>query len=169
MRRPPKAIHIAFLVLTAGVVVRPVVSGQERSQRQPVEPCPLVVSRLGRDASVLTEPGKGNVLEIRSCEPGVLQLVAWGRRATEPLVVETGRTSLVSLVMSAENVFVVETAGASSNVVQVVVFENGVPRLALNDSARAFADIRVAWKEVVVTLAPPGEPARVFRFSTGNY
>jgi hypothetical protein len=65
------------------------------------------------------------------------------------------------------DVFVLETAGASSNVVQVVLYENGTPRLALIDSIRAYARIDMSWKKVVVGLPQEEGPEKVYEFPTG--
>ena len=73
-------------------------------------------------------------VEIRNCRVrdfGILQIVAWREGANVPdLVEDTDRFSIVKVAMSGD-VFVLETAGASSNVVQVVLYENGIPRLAI--------------------------------------
>lgn len=128
--------------------------------------CTDVLTTLARSRATASHRASGNLVEIRSCDPGVLQIAAWGARGTAPLIVETNRTSIVSLATASDTVYVVETAGASSNAIQVIVFDHGVPRLALNEAGKAYADIRISWKEVVVTIAPDGEPPKSFRFAT---
>ena len=128
--------------------------------------CNKLLTTLARSSSSDRQAQKGNVLEIRSCEPGVLQLAAWGAGQARPLIVETNRTSIVSLATVSDTVYVIQTAGASSNVVQVIVFENNVPRLALNEAVKAYADIRITWKEVVVTIPSTASESQVFKFAT---
>jgi hypothetical protein len=109
-------------------------------------------------------------VDVRNCRVGdwgVLQIAAWREGGGEPaLVVDTDRTTIVKLAM-AGNVFVLETAGASSNVVQAVVYENGIPRLALRDAIKAYAHIEVNWKKVVLGLPQEKGPERVYEFPTG--
>jgi hypothetical protein len=132
-----------------------------------IEPkvCPVLLMTLGR--SPISIEHKANVLEVRSCWPGVLQLVAWGKNRVEPLIVETSRTSIVSIATADDSVYVVETGGMSSNVIQAVVFEGGVPRLAFSDAFKAYAEIKISKIEVVVRIRVPGEPDKVLTFSTG--
>ena len=104
-----------------------------------------VFPRMGRGVSAKDVAR----LEIRRCgEEGFLQLVGWARQETKPhLVADTMRTSVVSLLSSGD-VTVVETAGASSNVVQVVIFESGRFRVAFEDAFKSYATISTSWKEV---------------------
>ena len=72
------------------------------------------------------------------------------------------------MVSVVDSVFVFETAGASSNVVQVIVFKNGKPELAMNDAFKAYVDIRVTGDWVTITVPKIGaNPEKVFRFPTG--
>ncbi len=148
---------VIYVFANASVAASP--SGQPRL-------CDKVLTTLVRGSSSIGYAQRGNYLEIRSCEPGVLQLAAWGLRQTAPLVVETNRTSIVSLATISDTVYAIQTAGASSNVVQVIVFENGIPRLALNEAIRAYADILITWKELVITIPSADSKPKVFKFAT---
>jgi hypothetical protein len=79
--------------------------------------CDKVLTRLARSAGIDRDRRAGNVVEIRACDPGVLQLVAWGTAAERPLIVDTNRTSVASMTTAADTVYVIQTAGASSNVI----------------------------------------------------
>ena len=110
-------------------------------------------------------------VEVRNCRVedwGFLQIAAWSDHGQRPaLVVETKRSTIVKIAMTGD-VFVLETAGASSNVVQVVVYEKGQPRLALSDAVKAYAHIDMSWKKVVVGLPQEEGPERVYEFATGE-
>ena len=106
-------------------------------------------------------------VELRSCEPGVsetLQIAAWERSASRPsLVVETSRSTIVQLAMSS-NVFVIHSAGGSSDGLQVVVFNQGKPHLALEKYLRAAITIRLERDEVIVETREETKTS-VFKFS----
>lgn len=110
-------------------------------------------------------------VEVRNCrigDWGFLQIAAWPDRGEQPsLLVETNRSTIVKIAM-AGNVFVLETAGASSNVVQVVTYDKGTPRLVLSDAIKAYARIDMSWKKVVVALPQQKGPERVYEFPTGE-
>jgi hypothetical protein len=113
-------------------------------------------------------------VEVRVCRVdergwGFLQIAAFEEHASQPsLLVDTLRTTIVKMAMAGD-VFVLETAGASSNVVQVIVYEKGVPRLVLHDAIKAYAHIDMSWKKVVVGLPQQDGSEIVHEFPTGMY
>jgi hypothetical protein len=133
--------------------------------------CSEIVTTLYPQWTAKIPPQKLRRVEIRNCRVqnwGFLQIAAWGEDASSPsLVVDTRRTTIVKAAM-VRDVFVLETAGASSNVVQVVVYHNGTPRLVLDDSIKAYAHIEMSWKKVVVGLPQEKGPERVYEFPTGT-
>jgi hypothetical protein len=109
-------------------------------------------------------------VEVRNCRVedwGFLQIAAWNADAARPsLVVDTRRTTIVKTAMVG-NVFVLETGGASSNVIQVVVYKDGRPQLVFDDAIKAYAHIDITWRKVVVGLPQDKGPEKVYEFSTG--
>jgi hypothetical protein len=160
--------HFGHALRTAGLLMSSLLSlfGAAPAVDEP-RLCNKVVTTLARNAVVDRERRTGNMVEIRACDPGVLQIVAWGTETERPLIVETNRTSLASLTTAADTVYVIQTAGASSNVIQVIVFEKGVPHLRVNEAVKAYADVQFTWKEVLIRIPLPGESPLVFHFPTG--
>lgn len=158
------------LVLAAGLMIDPVLhaavaTGPNRAGREQV--CKQVLATLGTRRVFRLPLSTMQRVEIRTCEEGSLQLVAWEKDRPAPsLVVETNRTSIVQLLVLG-NVFVFETAGASSDVVQVILFEAGKPRLAFNDAFKATARIETSWKTVRMTVRNDDGSERTLTFPTG--
>lgn len=107
-----------------------------------------------------------NLVEVRACEAGVLQLIARGK-GSRTITVETNRTSIVSAAFASESVFAIQTAGASSNMIHVILFNDHTPRVALERSAKAYAQLSVAWKTLTVLIETPGHGVEKHEFSTG--
>lgn len=128
--------------------------------------CPSVMMTLIRSADQISEPGLGNKVDIRICDGGGLQIAAWGKAKAAPLLVEAGGSSIFSVATAADTVFVIATAGATGTFVQVVTFEKGLPRLALDQAVRAYPEIKVGWKEVQIRMNPADPNTRVFKFAT---
>jgi hypothetical protein len=110
-------------------------------------------------------------VEIRSCAAGIsegLQLVAWQRGAFAPsLVVDTYRFTVAQLVMSG-NAFVIQTAGGTTDVLQVIVYENGKPRLALERFIKGYPTITTRYEEVRIDIPQEDGPGAQVSFPTGN-
>ena len=105
-------------------------------------------------------------LDIRVCEPsGMIQLMARGGSGA-PLLVDTNRTSVSSIVMAGD-IVVIETAGASSNMVHVFEFKPGsAPRILYENAFKQYLHAETSYKEVVLYLA--GDGPLVLRFATGR-
>ncbi len=143
------------------------------AQPQPssrAEPCADVITTLYPEWHAKLPRETLPRIEIRNCrlgDWGILQIAAYRAGSGAPdLVVDTARTTVVKCVM-ARKVFILETAGASSNVVQVVTYDNGVPRLALSEAIRAYSRIQMSWKSVTVGLPQEDGSERKFEFATG--
>jgi hypothetical protein len=148
-------------------------SGQQTRSGPPYRPgelCDEVVTTLYPEWSAKISRERLARVEVRNCRVkdwGFLQIAAWNEDATRPsLVVDTRRTTIVKVAIAGD-VFVLETAGASSNVVQVVVYKNGRPQLVLDDAIKAYAHIEITWKKVVVGLPQEKGPDKVYEFPTG--
>jgi hypothetical protein len=69
----------------------------------------------------------------------IFQLVAWQESATVPtLVIDTEERNLKQFTVS-RDAYAFELAGGSASRVFGIVYENGVPRLAIEDSVRTKA------------------------------
>lgn len=132
--------------------------------------CPEIVSTFYPQWTAKLQTERLRRIEVRNCRVedwGFLQIAAWEEDASRPtLIVDTCRTTIVKAAM-ARDVFVLETAGVSSNVVQVVTYENGKPRLALDDAIKAYAGVDITWKKVVVVLSDGRDSERIYEFPTG--
>jgi hypothetical protein len=135
--------------------------GQSTSGIRGSKPCGQRLAILAGSTAALE--GKENVVEVRACEAGVLQLVAIGNSI---ITVETNRTSVVSAVFVSDVVFAIQTAGASSNMVHVIVFDNGVPHVALIRSVKAYAQFSVSWKTLTVSIPVAGGRFEKHEFPT---
>jgi hypothetical protein len=144
----------------------------QRGSTAPPKLCEEVVTTLYPEWHSKLPRQKLARIEVRNCRVedwGFLQIAAWNSDASEPsLVVDTKRSTIERLVM-AGNVFVLETAGASSNVVQVVVYQSGRPQLVFSDATRGEVHIETTWQKVIVRRPQEGGPARVTEFPTGRY
>ncbi len=141
-------------------------------QRSGTKPCEEVVTSLYPEWHSKLPREKLRHVDVRNCRTGdwgILQVAVWPEGGQNPgLVVDTNRSTIVKIAMAGD-VFVLETAGASSNVVQVIVYRNGLPRLALSEAIKAYAHIDISWKKVIVGLPQEKGPERVFEFPTGEY
>jgi hypothetical protein len=148
----------------------PLVLAAETERETPGELCKEVVTTLYPKWSAGEPRDRLRRVEVRNCRVaswGFLQIAAWKDSGTLPsLVVDTRRVTIVKAAMAGD-VFVLETAGASSNVVQVVLYQGGEPKLVLDDAVKAYAQIELGWKKVSVILPGEGGTARVYEFPTG--
>jgi len=149
--------------------------GQKTRSEPPYRPgelCDEIVTTVYPEWHAWMPRQKLARVEVRNCrvgESGFLQIAAWTSHASEPgLVVDTKRMTIVKLAM-AGNVFVLQTAGASSDVVQVVYYKNGTPHLAFSDATRADVHIDMTAKKVILRWPQEKGPERVYEFPTGEY
>jgi len=129
------------------------------------KPCPNVVSTLATEfiyhVPAVTLPR----IEVRHCSGGgdKLQLLAWRRDAATPaLSVDTEDFGVVQ-VAARDNVFVVETSGATTNTVFVVNYERGEPKLIFRRVTHETATILVSPEAIelgISGLSPLGQPER---------
>ena len=166
----PDCVWVAvLLLLTPGA---PMLGQHERSEPpyQAGDLCAEVVSTLYPQWTSRTTRESLARIEVRNCpvaDWGFLQIAAWEEGASRPtLVVDTRRTTIVKVAMAGD-VFVLETAGASSNVVQVVQYKSGRPQLVLDDAIKAYAQVDISWKKVVISLPQEKAPPKVYEFPTG--
>ena len=130
--------------------------------------CREIVTQLFPEGKPRTSIGDLPRLEVRRCDEGILQVVGWSPKESVPhLIRDTNRTSITSLV-TAGNVAVLETAGASSNVVQVIVFEAGKFTVAFEDAFKSYATITTSWKEVKITCFRSSQDTVERTFPTGR-
>ena len=128
------------------------------------KPCDRILTTLTPQRYMHLEDRVVHRLEIRDCGP-VLQLVGWEDRAqTANLVVDTDRTTVVSIVMRGD-IVVLEMAGASSNVIFVVAFSSGVPQLVFRRGYKAYATITTTMQEVIIQI-PNIAGKNIWRFPT---
>ena len=68
----------------------------------------------------------------------------------------------------AGDIIVIETAGASSNMVHVFEFKRGsAPRLLFENAFKQYLHAETSYKEVLLYIAGDGPPV-VLRFATGR-
>lgn len=134
--------------------------------------CPSVVTALVPQLIFRRPVTDLRRVEIRSCLPGTaeyLQLVAWEQRSPKPsLIVETDDFTVIQVLMR-RNIFVIETARGAYDTVNVIVYEGGKPRLALQQTVRDPAIIvTTPDDQVKVTLTPVHAETRSYSFSVTN-
>jgi hypothetical protein len=103
-------------------------------------------------------------VEVRQCsieEGQYLQLVAWpGGESARPLLIDTGKEVIVQAV-SRENIFVVEIAGGSSDLVFVVGYKGGNPELLLKRATKGIVEVKTTQDAVdleITSFAADSEP-----------
>jgi hypothetical protein len=98
-------------------------------------------------------------LEIRRCDleyADLLQLVGWAGGASRPaLIVDTNRSTVAELVMRG-NVVVIVTAGATTEVLQVIRFSKGVPKLALERHLKEIPKVTISSDTVNIRFTYEG-------------
>ena len=120
--------------------------------------CPNLV------ASLMPVPGNLDAMlaaervEVRQCpidlkrKSGTVQLVGWSDNALHPdLVFETEDSGFYQVVMI-PGVYVFELMGGQSSRVVAIVFENGMPSLALNEGSYVAPRISSDSSKVVVEV-----------------
>lgn len=140
--------------------------GQEAEQHRL---CDILLTRLIPARSVRLQDSEAQRLEIRTCVPSrILQVVAFSESSDVPaFFIDTHRTSISTLVMAGD-VIVLETAGASSNVLQVFVFpRRGAPQMVFEDAFKAYATVETAFRDVKIRIGA-GNRARVLTYPTGR-
>jgi hypothetical protein len=133
-----------------------------------------------RIASLMTVPGNLDALilaqrvEIRQCPVdvqkarGSFQLVAWQKAAAEPsLILETEDSGFSQLVMI-EGIYVIELMGGRVSRTVAIVFENGKPRVAMNEPSRLEPRIQSDRSKVLVELVGLANEKRRFEFKSGQ-
>lgn len=132
--------------------------------------CPLLGAELCPTVQTSIPVWKGARFELRRCEGGILQLAAYGAQRRTPSVVrDTHGLGVVSLVVSGD-VVVLETPGPSSNMLQVIMWEGGQPKLVFQETYKAYAEVKTSRQTVEVFIPQPGGTRRlVGRYPTGYY
>jgi len=94
-------------------------------------------------------------IELRQCEVGgaeTVQIVIWRAGATSPaMVIESGDFGVVQVFCRA-NVFVLETGGATTDQVFVIIYRHGSPSLELRKTTRGTATLTASPKFVDVLI-----------------
>jgi len=138
----------------------------------PPQLCPSVITALVPQLTFRRPVTDLRRVEIRSCRPGTaenLQLVAWEERSPKPsLIVETYDLTVIQVLMRC-NIFVIETARGAYDTVNVIVYESGKARLALQQTVRDPAIILTTPDDQVkVTLTPIHAKTRTYAYSITN-
>lgn len=135
----------------------------------PIPACTSSTVAASIDLDSVPEPARRYRLEIRRClaaTSGVLQVSVLDAKTDHVLgTVETNRFSVVQLV-TVGRIVVLETAGASSNVLQVIEVRDDTAKLAFTDAHKCNAEISTSWKVVRIKL-PCMPQAGTLTFKTG--
>jgi hypothetical protein len=109
-------------------------------------------------------------VEVRRCEPkasGVLQVVVRDRTAGRQIAVyETDRFVVVQMVLAGQ-LLALETAGASSNVIQVIEVAGRSSRVAFQEAYKCYAEVSTSRSAVQVRI-PCKPELGLLRFGTGR-
>jgi len=94
-------------------------------------------------------------VEVRKCLPGVsdsLQIAAWERDSVKPsLVIVTDDFTIVQAAMIGR-VFLIETTGGPRDLIYLIVYESGKPRLALKAVSKDRAQIISAGDKIAIKV-----------------
>lgn len=137
--------------------------------KQPPALCPTVVTALAPQLIFDVPTEKLRRVELRTCAAGGdIQIVAWQDKASEAtLVLDSERTTVVQLVMS-KNVFFLQTAGGTAHRIQVIVYEDGVPRIGFDRFTKNEPAIRLTAQYLYMDLADAKGRIQRFTFPTGR-
>ena len=122
---------------------------------QPTRICEISVGLLAADFVYRVPNSELARVAIRQCEPpsNFVQLVAWASHKSEPsLVLDTDDFGVVQTVARG-NVYVIETGGGSRDQVFVIVYQLGIPKLALRRTTKGSASILVNDRGVKVVIS----------------
>jgi hypothetical protein len=137
----------------------------------PIPACTSSTVAASIDLDSVPEPARRYRLEIRRClaaTSGVLQVSVLDAKADHVLATfETNRFSVVQLV-TIGRIVVLETAGASSNVLQVIEVRDNTAKLVFYDADKCYAGISTSRKVVSIKL-PCMTKVGTLRFDTGLY
>jgi hypothetical protein len=117
-------------------------------------PCPVVGTMLVTQFISNMATDHLPRVEVRRCgSEEALQIVAWKENAELPsLIVNTTDFTIVQAV-ARENVFLIETTGGPRDIVWVIVYEKGDPKLALKRVTKGTAIVKTndAQMDVVIS------------------
>ena len=150
----------------------PLVTGlipQIAFSKQPPALCPTIVTALAPQLIFDVPTEKLRRVELRTCAAGGdIQVVAWQDKADGPtLVLDSERTTVVQLVMS-HNVFLLQTAGGTADRIQVIIYEDGVPRIGFDRFTRNEPEIRLTTHRLHMDLPDGKGRIEHFTFPTGR-
>lgn len=164
MSRIRRALHLLVVLSVSGLFL------QARASQESAL-CEEIVTTLVPQFIFKVPTSDLERVEIRKCFPGLadsLQLVAWQRAARKPsLVLETTDFTIVQLVMSGR-VFVVETTGGTRDIVWVITYQSGVPKLALKAITKGYAVVTSDYKRVSIEYPDLNKQIRQHSFDTNR-
>jgi hypothetical protein len=111
-------------------------------------------------------------VEIRRCFPkdvfGPLQIAAWSRHDAAPrLIVETSDV-IVTQLASVRGVVVVQLSHETTDVVRVIAYERGVPRLMLEEPVKRTVAVVAREDAVSVEFVDAGHKRRQYTFKAAE-
>lgn len=144
---------------------------------QDTRACGTLLALLRTVALTKGDPLTSPRVEIRVCGPngGTARIAAWGQHSTAPsLEIDTGDFDIFQ-TFARENIFVIETSGATHDQVYVIGYTNGEPRVLYRKVTKEWARLRVMERSLEVTVpgiyagdAPPRVETRKFEFAGGS-
>jgi hypothetical protein len=140
--------------------------------------CNTLIATLRTDRAYKVPAATSPRVEVRLCDVGygeTIQLVAWESASKVPtLQIQTDDLGIVQM-LARENIFVVETGGATRDKVYVIAYEHGKPTLAYSRVTRGTAGIHLTGEALELNISgiyagdqPPRAETRRFVFDASG-